>query len=107
MMSLSELIWMPTDNLYYAGRYFGAEVDLDPADDFEDLKDNNGNNDSFVTKINSDGSYGWSHVWGGNSIDTPTDLVVNPTGVFILNRYRNTVDFDDMQRELTNTRALH
>lgn len=53
-------------NYFIAGRYYGTAVDFDPTSG-TDIHNSGAVNevDAFITKINSDGSYGWTRVFGG------------------------------------------
>src|SRR3546814_18634079 len=55
-----------------------------------------GSTDSFVTKINSDGTYGWTRIFGGVGAETAGGLAVDTTGnVYASGSFTGTVVFDD------------
>ncbi len=54
-------------NLYIAGGFSG-QGDFDPSEN-TDIRTSNGFRDAFITKINVDGSYGWTFTYGGPDID--------------------------------------
>lgn len=55
-----------------------------------DIRQNNGLNDAFVTNFNSDGSYGYTYTFGGTSFDTLNSLVGDNKGnIFMTGYYRS------------------
>jgi hypothetical protein len=80
-------------NLYLTGS-FSETVDFNP-DSGDDSKTSNGGNDIFLTKINSNGSYGSTITFGGTGADSGNAVKVDSTGnIYIAGSFRNTVDFD-------------
>lgn len=80
--------------MYWAGVLAGT-ADFNP-DGAGDVQSTAGNNDGFVTRYESDGSYGWTNVYGGtdsnpiNSIETDSDGNVYALG----DTNPDTIDFD-------------
>lgn len=51
--------------------------------------------DAFITKYNSDGTYGWTADFGGSSsIELRQPLITNNSEMFLAGIFQNTVDFD-------------
>jgi len=50
--------------------------------------------DIWITKIHSDGSYGWTYTAGGEDYDAGAGVAAGPDGVQVTGRFRSTVDFD-------------
>ena len=81
------------NNLFVTG-YFQALVDFDPtvgSDNTWSL----GLEDIFVSKLLSDGSYGWTRTMGGASSDFGRGVAVDEQGnVYVTGSFQGTVDFD-------------
>jgi hypothetical protein len=83
-----------TDGSIYVTGYFTDTVDFDGTAGV-DNKTTNGANDVFISKYNSNGSYGWSQTFGGNYSDYPTGIAVGIDGsIYITGYFSDTVDFD-------------
>lgn len=83
-----------SDNIYMSGYFTGANIDLDPTGG-TDNHTSNGNRDVFYTKINSNGIYGYSRTFGGNSADSSSSIVLDSSdNIYITGAFLNTVDFD-------------
>ena len=82
-------------NVFVAGRFSGEDVDFDPTEGV-DLHSSVGSWDVFVTKLHSDGSYGWTRTLGGASNDTAHGASVDGTGnVYVAGEfYSSNADFD-------------
>jgi hypothetical protein len=80
-------------NIYVTG-YFSGTADFDPGV----ATDNHtaaGNEDIFLTKINSDGSYGWTRTMGGTAYEHGFSVAVDENGnVYVTGIFGGTVDFD-------------
>jgi len=64
------------DNIYITGSFSGT-VDFNFGKDI-DSKHSNGLLDVFITKINSDGSYGWTKTFGGSTyLDRGTSIITD------------------------------
>lgn len=86
-------------NYFFGGRYYGTSVDFDPTA-ATDIHDSGAVNevDAFITKINSDGSYGWTRTFGGtdNEWDQVNNVSLDSSGnVYISGTFASaSVDFD-------------
>ncbi|MHC5037404.1 MAG: SBBP repeat-containing protein [Planctomycetota bacterium] len=59
-----------------------------------DTKTSAGASDVFVTKINADGSYGWTHRLGGTSWDENHGITADGSGnIYVVGSFLGTVDF--------------
>ncbi len=56
-------------NVYSTGGFSGTNINFNP--DGTDIKNSNGGRDVFVTKRNTDGSYGWTKTFGGTGFESP------------------------------------
>jgi hypothetical protein len=85
-----------SDNIYITGYFRGTNVDFDPDPVDEDLHTSVGVEDIFLTKINSDGSYGWTKTLGGTDQDFGQSVAVDGSdNIYITGYFRGTnVDFD-------------
>jgi hypothetical protein len=80
-------------NVYIAG-YFRDSVDFDPGAG-TDNHTSEGFEDIFLTKINSDGSYGFTKTMGGTDRDFGRSVAVDGSGnVYITGYFRETANFD-------------
>jgi hypothetical protein len=80
-------------NVYITG-YFQQTVDFNPGGT-ADSHTSAGYEDIFLTKINSDGSYGYTKTMGGNSDDDGQAVAVDGSGnVYITGSFQQTVDFN-------------
>jgi hypothetical protein len=82
-------------NIYTTGYFLGTDIDFDP-DGAHDLKTSNGGTDIFITKINSDGSYGWTKTIGGTDSDVGNSITNDSSGnVYTTGYFSETnVDFN-------------
>ena len=79
-------------NVYVTG-YFRDTVDFDPGTD-TDSHTSSGGIDIFVTKVNADGTYGWTKTMGGSSGDYGYSVAVDSDGnVFVTGYFQGTADF--------------
>jgi hypothetical protein len=87
-------------NIYIAGWFQSNTIDFDP-DVGTDEHTNNGNYDIFLTKINSDGSYGWTQTIGGSNIDYAQSISADFEGnVYITGEIDSaSIDFDSGEGE--------
>jgi len=69
--------------VYFTGSFYKT---VNFADDYmqADYKTNAGSSDSFVTKINADGTYGWAKRFGGFSDDIGYGVAVDGNGAIYL-----------------------
>ncbi|MBN1915368.1 hypothetical protein JW796_00005, partial [Candidatus Dojkabacteria bacterium] len=81
-------------SVYTTGDFQGTNVDFD-AISGTDLKSSNGGQDVFITKYNSDGSYGWTRTIGASGNDQGMSLAVGSDGsIYVTGSFVGTVDFD-------------
>lgn len=81
------------DNIYLVGRFEGT-VDFDSSIDVDEHT-SNGSADIFLTKINADGSYGYTKTMGSSSSDWARDVTVDSSNnIYLTGTFRSTVDFD-------------
>ena len=89
---------MATDNsgnLYVTGAFNGT---VNFAQDWgeSESKTSAGGNDAFVTRVNADGTYGWTHRMGGTGEDDWADITVDGSeNVYVTARFYLTVNFAD------------
>ena len=80
-------------NVYVTGRFTGA-VNFAADWSLTDSKTAAGLFDAFVTRINADGSYGWTKRMGGPNYEPGFGVSVDPSGnVYVTGYFRNTVNF--------------
>ncbi len=80
-------------NVYVTGEFLGT-VNFDGTGG-TDEKTSNGETDIFITKYNSNGSYGWTRTFGGASDDSGNSISVDNTGnVYVTGHFKETVNFD-------------
>jgi hypothetical protein len=83
----------PSGNVYVTGS-FKDTVDFGADFGATDSKTSAGENDIFISKINANGSYGWSRRMGGGLDDYGYSIAVDPSGnVYVTGIFRSTVDF--------------
>lgn len=70
-----------TGNKYVTG-YFSGTLDFNPGVG-SDVKICAGNFNTFVTRLNADGSYGWTQTFGGSSSDLGYGIAVSETTVYV------------------------
>ncbi len=98
--SLRDTAWgVATDadgNIIITGEYRGT-VDFDPTKEGKDFHTSNGEDDVFITKLGSDGSYRWTHTFGGPSINDKGFGVVTDekANVYVTGAFVGKVDFDE------------
>ena len=80
-------------NIFVTGSFSGT-ADFDPGAG-TDNKTSVGANDIFLSKINSDGTYGWTKTFGGTSFDEGSSVVTDSSGnIFVTGCFEGTIDFD-------------
>ena len=80
-------------NVYLTGHFSGS-VDFDPTAGV-DQHTAQGGKDIFVTKLNADGSYGWTATLGGSGDDAGRAIGIDASGhVYVAGLFHDTVDFD-------------
>jgi PKD repeat protein len=82
-----------TGNIYVAGNFYGT---VNFAADWggSDEKTGAGNGDIFVTRINSDGTYGWTRFMGSGTADAAHGVCADESdNIYIAGRFTGTVNF--------------
>jgi len=81
-------------NIFLTGTFQGS-MDFNPEQAGTDFHTSAGGRDIFITRINSDGSYGWTGTMGGTGNDNGQSVAVDRNGnVYLTGYFYNTVDFD-------------
>lgn len=89
----------------FVSRCFVDSMDFDPTTAV-DLRTSMGATDIFVTQLNSDGSYGWTHTMGGASDDCANSVAVSKLGqLAVLGNYTGTVDFNPAVGEVATSQG--
>jgi hypothetical protein len=82
-----------SNNVYMAGIFSGT-VNFN-TDGGTDSRTSAGSNDIFVTKINSDGSYGWTKTAGGTGLDIAYGITVDGlNNIYVTGTFGGTVNFN-------------
>jgi len=80
-------------NIYLTG-YFSQTVDFGADFGTSDIKTLAGRYDIFVTKIESNGAYGWTKTIGGTSYDSGQDIEIDTSGnIYLSGGFMPPVDF--------------
>lgn len=80
-------------NVYLVG-FFQGTVDFDPGTG-TDMRTAAGSEDVFITRINVDGSYGWTRIIGSVNSEIAASVAVDAVGnVYVGGSFTGTLDFD-------------
>lgn len=80
-------------NVYTIGTFSGT-CDFDPSAASYTLT-SSGNQDVYISKLNSTGNFVWAKKIGGTSADYLDDITIDATGnIYLIGEFTNTVDFD-------------
>lgn len=84
------------DNIYATGTFRGTyDFDRGPGTDFHVSRSPGIRSDHFVTRVNRDGTYGWTRTYATSVPSGISRIVVRDDGVVILaTKFTGTVDFD-------------
>lgn len=83
-----------TGNLYYTG-HVASGADVDPTAGIDVRTTTVNSVDALLTKINADGSYAWSRVFGGAGFDRGSSVVTDNNGnVYLAGQFSGSVDFN-------------
>jgi hypothetical protein len=83
----------PSDNVYVTG-HFTQTADLDPGPGISDFT-SNGDRDTFVSKLDTSGTFQWARTLGGSSTDDGAGVAIDPNGdVYTTGWFFDTVDFN-------------
>jgi len=77
----------------YLSGYFQGTVDFDP-DSGVSNKTTMGQNDAFISKFTSGGSFEWVKTYGSTGHDFANSITVSSSNLFVSGSFENTVDFD-------------
>ncbi|MAG56193.1 MAG: hypothetical protein CMJ83_07885 [Planctomycetes bacterium] len=81
-------------NVYTTG-YFSGTADFDPGGGVFNLTSPPGNDDIFVSKLDSSGNFVWAKQMGGATVDRGTGIAVDGAGdVYTTGFFQGTADFD-------------
>lgn len=81
-------------NVYVVGDFFGS-ADLDPGDGEEIVVSEEGDRNSFIVKLNSDGDYIWSRVFFSDQDCNVFDLNVSLSGrVILVGEFQGSIDLN-------------
>lgn len=80
-------------NVYLVGTFSGA-IDLNPGIE-KDTRTSAGGWDTFITKLNADGSYAWGRTLGGTGAEVGYSVAIdNYSHVYVAGSFTQNVDFD-------------
>ncbi len=80
-------------NIFATGS-FANTVDFDPGSGVDEHT-SVGLRDAFLSKLDSNGLYGWTMTWGGDSAVSGDGMAYSTDGItYVCGRYLKTVDFD-------------
>jgi hypothetical protein len=80
----------------YVVGYFGGTVNFQDDWGGTQTKTSAGADDMFISRVNLDGTYGWTHSVGGTSGDYPYAATCDPSGnIYTVGFFQSTVDFAD------------
>jgi hypothetical protein len=80
-------------NIYTTGSFYSV-VDFNPGAGIDTLV-SFGQNDIFISKLDSLGNFQWAKSVGGIEVDQPSSSSLDDQGnIYITGQFRNTVDFD-------------
>jgi hypothetical protein len=82
----------PLGNVYIIGSFQGT---VNFGADFGSTytKTSAGDNDIFVTRIDADGTYGWTKRIGGALADSGRGITISSSGIYITGDFQDTVNF--------------
>lgn len=88
-----DMCFSPDGTILVAG-YF-LEVGYFNSDEPDEFIRGNGSYDSFVSSFNRDGSYNWTVVYGGESVDYGLDVITDSSGnIYAAGYFEDQADFD-------------
>jgi hypothetical protein len=81
-------------NVYVTGYFKSPSVDFDPGTS-EDSHSSKGDEDIFLSKFDSSGTFVWARTWGGKWFDNGNGVDVDVSGnVYVTGYFNDLVDFD-------------
>lgn len=81
-----------SSGVVYAAGSYGETADFDPGPGVTSFT-SNGSDDVWVAKYTPAGALVWAKSYGAGSVDNPTGLVVDATGVYVTGFFSGTVNF--------------
>ncbi|MBL7912358.1 MAG: SBBP repeat-containing protein [Bacteroidia bacterium] len=89
----TQIIHDPSGNIYCIG-YFAGTGDFDPGVSSFNLS-SSGNNDIFISKLNSTGNYSWAGKFGGPNDELGYSVTADASGnIYSTGSFQSTADFD-------------
>ncbi len=87
------------DNAYVTGHFYNT-VNFDPGQS-DDIRSSSDGQDIYFTKINADGTYGYSYVFGGADTDNGRAVAVdkNDENIYVAGLFYQDADFDPTPNE--------
>jgi hypothetical protein len=80
-------------NAYISGIFYDT-VDFDPGPGIDEHT-SNGVEDTFLSKLDSNGNFQWARTWGGGELDRGIGVAIDGSGnPYITGFFRSVVDFD-------------
>ncbi len=101
---ISDIVIDANDNLYLLGD-FDESIDLDPSTTTNAIFNTSGDEDVYLTKLDTNGNYIWGHTFGSASIDFPGKVYIIDNNVFVCGSVTGTTDFDPTSS--TNTFSIN
>lgn len=89
----SSAVSVDQNNSVYSGGHFYNTVDFDPGA-AADLKTSAGGTDAYITKLSSDGTYGWTKTYGSTSSDAVSSIAIDRGDVYIKGWFTGVVEFN-------------
>lgn len=81
------------DDVYINGSFEGTDINFAADWGGSDVKSSAGGLDVFITRINEDGTYGWTRVVGGTDDDRGGSMDILGGSLFLCGYYKGTVNF--------------
>ncbi len=82
-------------NIFLAGEFGIGAVNFNPTQNGQDVRSNSGFSDGFLTKINSNATYGWTKTFAGAGLETALSVAADAAGnIFATGFFTGLVDFD-------------
>jgi hypothetical protein len=85
-------------NIYITGS-FNGETDFDPGAGTDIRSTTDSNVNAFLTKVNNDGTYGWTMVFTGKFSEGVKLVIDNSDNVYIMGNFSFEIDLDPTENE--------
>ncbi len=91
------------NSIYISGVFSSINTNFNP--EGIDLKSTNGSWDTYLTKFNSDGTYGWTKTWGGAGTDASYSIASDAnSSVYITGSFQgNNINFNPAGSDLKSS----